>query len=265
MRWRARRTAQIVRRHSRLLLNPGFSERTYEFCFNAEYCHLNAAILASHPHIPTQNAEKDLGYDVEFEIRRGGFVKSLFLQHKVSSFASVRAGRNGKFYSHHGGPYYRFPVDNAQHQTLLDLSVTKGDAFYCAPCFIGSKPLEAHWRAQTIGANSLLLDPVQVGPAGLGRHNITYGPAGEIPALHSDTRTFERAYRADKERMPPLKRQEINPRYVEELSEELLQKTPNRGAARPILRETHGKRPIEVAQQLLGRLYQVSWILIRDA
>ena len=119
-------------------MHAGFSERTFEFCFNAEFCHLNAAMLATHPHIPMQNAEKDLGYDVEFEINKGGFVRSLFLQHKVASHASVRAGRNAKFFDHHGGEYYRFPVDNDQHDTLCHLSATKGDAFYCAPRFRGS-------------------------------------------------------------------------------------------------------------------------------
>jgi hypothetical protein len=27
------------------IVNPGFSERTFEFCYNAEYCQSNAALL----------------------------------------------------------------------------------------------------------------------------------------------------------------------------------------------------------------------------
>lgn len=50
-------------------MGPGFSERTFEFCFNAEFCQLFGGLLASHPHIPSQREEKDLGYDVEFVIR----------------------------------------------------------------------------------------------------------------------------------------------------------------------------------------------------
>src|SRR6185295_4594947 len=74
-------------------MGPGFSERTFEFCYNAEYCQRNAALLATHPHIPSQQAEKDLGYDVEFQIDNGSFTRSLFLQHKVASFAERKAGK----------------------------------------------------------------------------------------------------------------------------------------------------------------------------
>lgn len=245
-------------------MHAGFSERTFEFCFNAEFCQLNKALLATHPHIPTQNAEKDLGYDVEFKIKQGGYVNSLFLQHKVASHASARAGRNAKFYDHHGGPYYRFPVDNEQHATLCDLSASKGDAFYCAPCFRGSKELEAHWRAQTIGANSVLLDPLQVGPAGTGHHNITYGPSGQNAALHSEPRRFERAYRANRQGMPQLKVREVTPEYVEALSVELVARASNRVEAGSLVQQAHGRRPVEIAQLVLGRVYQVSWFLLRE-
>ncbi len=108
-----------------VLVGPGFSERTFEFCYNAEYCQINAALLATHPHIPSQNAEKDLGYDVEFKIHEGNYTRSLFLQHKVSSYAEVLAGRNAQFYAAHGGPYFRFVVDNEQHNVLCELSRTR--------------------------------------------------------------------------------------------------------------------------------------------
>lgn len=245
-------------------MHAGFSERTFEFCFNAEFCHLNAALLATHPHIPTQNAEKDLGYDVEFEIKNGGFIKSLFLQHKVASHAAFRAGRNAKFFNHHGGEYYRFPIDNDQHDTLCNLSATKGDAYYCAPIFRGSKDLGAHWQAMSIGKNSILLDPLQVGYAGLGHHNITYGPNGDKPAMHSDSRPFERAYQADREHMPLLKARTINSEFVAELESTLLNRADNRDeVSQKIAKDARGRRPIEVVQIILGRVYQVSWLLLR--
>jgi hypothetical protein len=59
---------------------------------------LNAALLATHPNIPTQRMEKELGYDVEFKIKNGNYTRSLFLQHKVSSLAQKKAGSNSKFY-----------------------------------------------------------------------------------------------------------------------------------------------------------------------
>ena len=62
---------------------PGFSERVFEFSFNAEYAAANKAVLAGAPHIPTQNDEKYLGYDVLFEIQAGGGVTNMLaLQHK---------------------------------------------------------------------------------------------------------------------------------------------------------------------------------------
>jgi len=122
---------------------PGVSDRTFEFCYNAEYCQLNSAVLATHSHIPSQNAEKDLGYDVEFQIHEGRFTKSLFLQHKVSYFAEKRAGRNAKFYDVYHQPYYRFPVDNEQHNVLCELSQTRGNAFTARRGFISAISLSS--------------------------------------------------------------------------------------------------------------------------
>ena len=66
---------------------PGFSERVFEFGFNSEYADQNRAVLAAAPHIPTQNEEKALGYDIAFEIkRRGGAINSIALQHKTCRF-----------------------------------------------------------------------------------------------------------------------------------------------------------------------------------
>jgi len=131
-------------------MRPGFSERTFEFCYNAEYCQVNSALLATHPHMPSQRAEKDLGYDVEFKINNGHYTRSLFLQHKVSSFAEVRAGRNAPFYAVHGQPYFRFSVDNEQHNVLCELSRTRGNAFYCAPRFHFRHELETNFRGSSV-------------------------------------------------------------------------------------------------------------------
>ena len=244
-------------------MGPGFSERTFEFCFNAEYCLANAALLASHPHIPSQQAEKDLGYDVEFRIRHGHYTKSVFFQHKVSSYAESRAGRNGHFFDTHAGPYFRFPVDNDQHNTLWALSNNKGNAFYCAPRFHLSHELEAHFRAASIAGNSILLDPLDVGQIhDADRHNITYNPAGLNPTLHSETRRFKRHYSGGKEDGPELRETTIDLGYIEELSYELMARTRDsrfRSAITPALERI---KPVEQAQVLLGRVYQVTWLLL---
>ena len=192
-------------------MGPGFSERTFEFCYNSEYCQANAAILASHPHIPSQNEEKDLGYDVEFLIRTRGYTRSLFLQHKVANFAEFRAGRNARFFDWHMGPYFRFSIDNDQHNVLRELSSNRGNAFYCAPRFHLRSQLETHFRGPSIIQNSILLNPLDVGTVNDNqRHNITYGPAGQRPALHSDTKPFEEDLNGIKRNPDALKRQVVD-------------------------------------------------------
>lgn len=240
----------------------GFSERTFEFCYNSEYCLVNAAVLASHPHIPTQRAEKDLGYDVEFKINHGGFTRSLFLQHKVASFAEVRAGRNKKFYETHKGPYFRFRIDNEQHNTLCELSRKKGNAFYCTPRFHLSHELEHNFRAKTICSNSIRLDPLDVGDITDNElHNITYKPGGEDPTLHSNPRPFKKSFTGLEEETE-LKRQPITIEYVESLSQELVTRTRESKYKAAVTREIERARPIEQVQILLGRVYQVSWLLL---
>jgi len=244
-------------------MNPGFSERTFEFCFNAEYCRANAALLASHPHIPSQQMEKDLGYDVEFEIKQGHYTKSLFLQHKVSSFAALRAGRNRKFFDAHMAPYYRFAVDNDQHNTLCRLSQTKGNAFYCAPTFHERSVLEAHFFGNTVTASTVLLDPLEVGRiADTERHNITYSQAGLNATLHSDVRRFKQEYTGGEIRRPPLKRVDISLDYVEELSEQLIAETRTARFEPYQSRDFRTTRPIERVQILLAHVYDVTWLLL---
>lgn len=244
-------------------MKPGFSERTFEFCFNAEYCRLNAALLASHPYIPSQAAEKDLGYDVEFRIRTGGFTQAIYIQHKVSAFAEFRSGKGAPFWDHRGGPYFRFPIDNDQHNTLCDLSLRKGNVFYCAPTFNARTNLETHFRNDDVGNRSILFDPMDVGRIhDADRHNITYDPAGGTPTLHSDPIRFERVYRGGKEDSPELKRTPINEDYVADLSETLIRSTED-SRFRSMLDDIRHRRPIEAAQMILGRIYKVSWMLLQ--
>lgn len=273
-------------------MNPGFSERTFEFCFNAEFCQIFSGLLASHPHIPSQRLEKDLGYDVEFELATGGFSASVFIQHKTAHFAETRAGRNGAFFGHQGGRYFRFTVDNDQHNTLRELSLTKGNAFYCAPRFHLRHELETHFRATTIASHSILLDPADVGEITDGhRHNITYRPDGSNPCLHSEPKPFRKSYKLpppkkpDEQREPnqqgkpdqqggpvqrrkfddgglDLKRQKIDKAYFESLSEELEERTVDSKFKNEVTPAVQRLKPVEKAQYLLGHVYEVSWILI---
>jgi len=207
--------------------------------------------------------EKDLGYDVEFEIQQSQYSSSVFFQHKVAHFAKVRSGRNAHFYNHHNGPYFRFTVDIDQHNTLCALSRTKGDAYYCAPCFNLSHELEGHFRADTIANNSLLLDPQDVGNiTDNDLHNITFAKSGADPTLHSNPRRFKIPHRASKNGMPEFKRRKIDSRYFEEVSEELVSRTIQSKFKKSITRAIERMQPLQRAQFLLGHVYQVSWVLV---
>lgn len=244
-------------------MRPGFSERTFEFCFNAEFCRALGGLLVSHPHIPSQKMEKDLGYDVEFKIQEKKFTSSIFIQHKVAHFAEVRVGKNRQFYDHHGGPYFRFAVDNEQHNTLCELSRTKGNAYYCAPVFHLSHELEKHFRGQSVANYSLLLNPLDVGRINdVNRHNISFGPDGENSALHSEVRGFDKAYRASKEGMPEFKKREITSSYFEEVSAEVRVRTIESKFKDSVTRSVERMKPLQQAQFLLGRVYKVSWVLV---
>jgi hypothetical protein len=244
-------------------MGPGFSERTFEFCYNAEYCQVHAALLAAYPNLPSQRQEKYLGYDVEFKISEGLFTKSVFLQHKVSFKATARAGKNTQFYDTHGGPYFRFPVDRVQHNTLRKLSVDWGNAFYCAPRFNLAPELELHFRTPSILDNSILLDPVDVDEiTDNGRHNITYAPNGSNPTLHSVPRHFRKAFSGGKKDPPPLKTTTIDGIYVKELCDELVDQTQHSKYRRMATLEVLEKKPVEQIQFLLGHVYGVSWLLL---
>jgi hypothetical protein len=243
-------------------MRPGVNERTFEFCYNAEFCRRHNALLATHPHIPTQNEEKDLGYDVEFQITHRNFTRSIFLQHKVAHSCEYRAGRNARFYDAHGGPYFRFPVDNDQHNTLVNLARDKGNAYYCAPKFHTSSVLERHFRAEMIARHSVLLNPLEVG--GINdqeHHNITFGFGGFPRIMHSEPRYFEEENGGGEE-LPRLEEVPVDDRYVRELSEQLVMSTRDTKLERLLPRGLERRRPVQQAQYILSKIYDVSWILL---
>jgi hypothetical protein len=161
----------------------GFSERVFEFAFNAEYAHRNKALLASAPRIPTQNEEKWLGYDVEFEIKkRGGLIYSLCLQHKVARYVDVRAATNKHFWDAVKGPYFAFHLDTDQYNLIHSFakqSLPGIEFYYCAPLFTLRRDMDRHYLAQTVEGNSIWLDvskASQISDPSL--HSITYSVNG---------------------------------------------------------------------------------------
>jgi len=165
------------------VLRPGFSERVFEFSFNAEYAHRNRAILAGAPSIPTQNEEKSLGYDVMFELKAGGgAVHTVALQHKVSRFVDKLGRSNGDFWKAAGGPYFAFRLDTDQYnliQAISSMGTTGGEFQFCAPLFATRADMNTHYMASSVEGNSIWIDVAGAGQISDGdTHTIVYRQDG---------------------------------------------------------------------------------------
>lgn len=165
------------------ILTPGFSERVFEFSFNAEYADRNRAVLAGAPSIPTQNEEKWLGYDVLFEVnRRGGAIHALALQHKVPRFVDQLGPKNGHFWAAAGGPYYAFRLDVNQYnliETVASANLPGVEFCYSSPIFASRRDMNSHYIAKSVEANSVWIDVAGAGQLDPAEpHSIVYSPDG---------------------------------------------------------------------------------------
>jgi hypothetical protein len=165
------------------VLRPGFSERVFEFSFNAEYANRNRAILAGAPSIPTQNEEKSLGYDVMFEIAsHGGAVHAVALQHKVSRFVDGIGPSNGNFWNAAGGPYFAFRLDTDQYNLIESIASAglPGVEFqFCAPFFATRVEMNGHYLAGAVETHSVWIDVAGAGQITDGdMHTIVYRADG---------------------------------------------------------------------------------------
>jgi hypothetical protein len=167
----------------------GFSERVFEFSFNAEYAHVNKALLAAAPYIPTQNEEKFLGYDVEFELKRHGVFHSLALQHKVSRRVDNSSRSNAHFWSAAGGPYFAFRVDVDQYNLIHDVAssgLPGVEFYYCAPLFADRASLNSNYVHRRVRTQSVWIDVKDSGAIAHGEpHSIVYSVDGLRAALFS--------------------------------------------------------------------------------
>jgi len=150
------------------VLRPGFSERVFEFAFNAEYANRNRAILAGAPSIPTQNEEKSLGYDVMFEVNaHGGAIHAIALQHKVSRFVDSLGPTNAHFWAAASGPYFAFRLDTDQYNLIESIAAAgmPGVEFqFCAPRFATRAAMNGHYLAGTVEASSIWIGVAGAGP-----------------------------------------------------------------------------------------------------
>ena len=241
--------------------NRGFSERTYEFCFNAEFCERHNGLLAALPILPSQRQEKYLGYDVSFKIENGNYCYSLFLQHKIPSYASNRVFNNRSFYDTHNGPYFRFKVDKEQHNRMIEQG-SIGNIFYCGPLFYTYQDLEDNYKAKSIVNSSIWIDPNNTTIIDNINHNITYDPLGTVAYLHSDPRLIK-TIKSEDFRSVLIKRK-VDLNYIRNLANDLsklLIDTPYERLF-PNDPEDDLKDNVARIQNILGRVFDISWILI---
>lgn len=158
-----------------------FSERMFEFAYNAEFCRKNSAFLVGAPSIPSQNLEKLLAYDVALRVKKGSPVRSLFLQHKVPIKCWVP--NKEKTTSHYaavlGRRYFRFFLNNQQHNKIIaSFGRRSPPIYYCSPLFTNKSFLHSFFVNSTIQDNSILIDvsglPELTGPSLTDSHSIGY-------------------------------------------------------------------------------------------
>lgn len=180
-------------------MRPEFSEREFEFCFNAEFIERTSDALIDIPFIPSQRVEGSCGYDVEFRLSREAICYSLFLQHKVSQYLHNINRRNQHIYNFYGGPYYFFHLEKVsisrQHELLYYLRASGEEAYYSAPLFFEKNALSKYFINRNILDNSVFIDPFNAGLIrDLDSHKISYNVNGTRAAFHSDVRDIEKIY-----------------------------------------------------------------------
>jgi hypothetical protein len=199
------------------ILVPGFSERVFEFSFNAEYADRNRAVLAGAPSIPTQNEEKWLGYDVLFEVnRRGGAIHALALQHKVPRFVDQLGPKNAHFWAAVGGPYYAFRIDVDQYnliEAVASANLPGVEFCYSSPIFASRHEMNSHYLAKSVEANSVWIDVAGAGQLDPNEpHSIVYSPdgarswvfSGDGRPLKTRTDAVRRARWSERRNAPPV-------------------------------------------------------------
>lgn len=171
-------------KYKKTIPRSAFPERLFEFAFNAAFIDRNAAILVGTPDIPSQDAEKWLGYDVVFEIERtAGVTGSIALQHKVSRYVNGSgSSANADFRAVVQPEYFAFPLDVDQFNIIQSLAAANmpGIEFvYCAPLFVTRKCINDFYAQKQIEANSIWIDIAAVPPLDPSEsHSVVYDVNG---------------------------------------------------------------------------------------
>ena len=247
-------------------MRPEFSEREFEFCFNAEFIRKNASAVIGTPFIPSQRLEALLGFDVEFKLRQGNIQHSLFLQHKVSHFIQNQAGKNWGIYNFHMGPYYYFYLEkldrSRQHNLLHNLRQSGEEVYYSAPLFFERNVFTQHFVNEVVIDNSVFIDPSGVGLImDLDLHKISYNQNGTQAAFHSEIKKIEKvinfAFLKEK-----LVRKRIDEQYFSKLFSSLKKGVNDIFRVEFELPKKYVELPlISQCAYLLRRYYKLQWVM----
>lgn len=232
----------------------GFSERVFEFGFNAEYAARHKAVLAAAPDIPTQNSEKWLGYDIAFALKQhGGAVRYLALQHKVARYVDGTNWKNKHFTDAVGGrPYFAIDIDPVQFNLIEEVATSAPpyvDFYYCTPVFHGLNTMNGHYLANSVEANSIWIDVANIGQLDNSEcHTIVYAKAATEAFVFSDKGRKAKTIRpvtrevSDRKDLPQVQPRQVYEWLQSAVHQHYNRRTPptpdatarNAGPARPV-------------------------------
>lgn len=175
-------------------MKPNISEFSYGYAVTDELIHWYGFPITAAPVFPSLYREGQLGggYDVKLPL----FGVPLFLQFKLSDHMVRGSAREA-----HAGrlpvPYYRMHLrprrHSAQHQMLLDLENSGGEAvYYVAPAFHQSSELNNAYRHHEIGIRSIWMRPSYIGDfPDDDDHYVAFNDPWQAPVFCSEPREID--------------------------------------------------------------------------
>lgn len=248
-------------------MSDRFNEREFEFCFNAEFVRRHQTALAGALRMPSPRLENILGYDVQFRLRSGNFTRSLFIQHKVSTYASKRSGKNSEIWRCYHGPYFRFPIEKItrtqQHNLLVELAINGEDVYYCAPLFIEFTRLQTHFLQNQVLDYSLFFSPASMGRiTDFKKHCVSYDPSGSFGFFHSDAKKIPEL-KNWKQLINDTDSKRVDSEYATSLLTRLNKSVESVLEATPMIpKEIQQNGSIVTIVYMLRRYFNVEWLIL---
>jgi hypothetical protein len=155
------------------LTQSEFIEKEFETAFNCEFLDRYGGDLQNFPYIPSTIAEREDGYDINYERIYGKRVHSYFLQFKRPYLYKRRPSNCDLLISH---PLFGFalhkgetPDSYNQHNRLVRRSTNQSQSAsvivvrYVSPIFHSKRALFSLFKRKLIIRNSAAIDPASIG------------------------------------------------------------------------------------------------------